>query len=85
MAVSRFEQFLAEATVPDTDPARSLGFEELFGLYISWCTLHRLVPATEAGFRVAMKRHGIDAMATGLRMTGPAAKDYILESYPVLP
>ena len=85
MAVSHFDHFLAEATVPDSDPMLTLGLEELFGLYISWCNVHHHIPGTEADFRAAMKQHGINASAPGLRMTGPAATDYILASYPALP
>jgi len=83
MAASLFERFLSEATVPD--PNHHLGIEELFGLYISWCHVQQQDPDSERDFRTAMKKHGIDASATGLRKTGPAATDYILASYPALP
>ncbi len=85
MAISHFGRFLAEATIPDPDPTRSLGLDELFGLYISWCQVHHHVPANEADFRSAMKEHGIKVPVPGLRITGPAAMDYILASYPALP
>ena len=85
MAVSHFDSFLDEATVPDFDPTRRLGQEQLFGLYLSWCRLHDSAPASEADFRAALKQHRIRPSGPGLRMTGPAATDYILNTYPVLP
>ncbi|WP_115788326.1 hypothetical protein [Arthrobacter silvisoli] len=85
MAVSEIGRFLAEATVPDTDPTRCLGLDQLFGLYISWCGLNHHAPGTEADFRAAIKQHGINLSAPGLRKTGPAAMDYILATYPALP
>ncbi|WP_120521566.1 hypothetical protein [Arthrobacter celericrescens] len=85
MAAPHFGRFLAEATIPDLDPARWLAEEQLFGLYLSWCSLERCVPLSEAGFRAGMKRHGVRPSATGLRRTGPAAMDYILHTYPALP
>ncbi|WP_120520933.1 hypothetical protein [Arthrobacter celericrescens] len=85
MAVSHFDRFLAEATVPDPDPTRCVDIDQLFGLYISWCNVQQQIPDSEHVFRAAMKRHGINTSAPGLRKTGPAAMDYILASYPALP
>lgn len=85
MAASHFDQFLAEATIPDPDPTHRLRYGELFGLYVSWCNVHQHVPGSEASFRVAMRARGITGSAQGRRMTGPAAMDYILASYPALP
>ncbi|MHA7200322.1 hypothetical protein [Arthrobacter alkaliphilus] len=85
MAVSNFGRFLDEATIPNLDPTRRLGQEQLFGLYLSWCRLHDNVPASETDFRAAMKQHRIRSSDSGFWMTGPAATDYILSTYPVLP
>ena len=80
MPTSNFEDFLNEATAPDTDS--TLGPDCLYGLYISWCLSHNLVPAADGAFRAAMHQCGIDVHNSGLRMTGPAAADYILATYP---
>lgn len=85
MAVSQFRRFLAEATTRDPDNTSVLDEDQLYGLYISWCLLENSTPSTEATFRAAMKEHRIHFPARGLRGTGPAAKDYILASYPDLP
>jgi hypothetical protein len=85
MTVSQFRRFLAEATTRDPDNTCALGEDQLYGLYISWCLLENRTPATEAEFRAAMREHHIHLPARGLRGTGPAAKDYILASYPDLP
>lgn len=59
-----------------------MGSDCLYGLYTSWCLLHRINPAAEITFRAAMQRCGVDRRQRRLRMTGPAAADYILASYP---
>jgi len=41
MPATHFEQFLAEAVVPDREPGLGLGRDELYGLYTSWCLLHK--------------------------------------------
>ncbi|HKU29726.1 hypothetical protein [Arthrobacter sp. NyZ413] len=85
MAVPHFRRFLAEATVAEQDPTHQLPSEQLFGLYLSWCTLNHQAPASEAEFRESMKHHRIHPSGTGLWRTGPAAMDYILNTYPALP
>jgi hypothetical protein len=81
MATSHFDQCLLEATVPD-ETHSPMGSDCLYGLYTSWCLLHRINPAAEITFRAAMQRCGVDRRQRRLRMTGPAAADYILASYP---
>lgn len=84
VATSHFDQFLSEATIPDPGTDLSLGGDTLYGLYTSWCFLKGLVPKEDSSFRAAMRRAGIDINDTRLRMTGPAAADYILASYPAM-
>jgi hypothetical protein len=84
MAVSHFDRFLSEATAPDQDGDLSLRKDQLYGLYTSWCMLNQSVPARGADFWSAMRKHRIRSSDSGLRMTGPAAADYILATYPAL-
>lgn len=82
MASSHFNQFLAEATVPESDTDCPLSADCLYGLYTSWCILHSLEAKPDTAFRAAMQECGIDVHHSKLRMVGPAAADYILSSYP---
>ncbi|MBT2537565.1 hypothetical protein [Arthrobacter sp. ISL-69] len=84
MAVSHFDRFLSEATAPDHDGDLSLRKDQLYGLYTSWCILNQSIPAAGSAFWSAMKHHRIRPSDSRLRMTGPAAADYILATYPVL-
>lgn len=84
MAVSHFDRFLSEATAPDQDGGLSLRKDQLYGLYTSWCLLNQSAPAAGADFWSAMKAHRIRSSNSGLRMTGPAAADYIMATYPAL-
>ncbi len=59
-----------------------MGPESFYGLYISWCLLHKINPIPDTEFRVAMRRRRIDVHHSGLAMTGPAAADYILATRP---
>lgn len=81
MATSHITRFLLDATVPDEtqDP---LGTDCLYGLYTSWCILHHIKPLDDFEFRSAIRRHGVDPSSSRRRMTGPAAGNYILASYP---
>ncbi|MEZ2390706.1 hypothetical protein AB6813_14410 [bacterium RCC_150] len=79
---SHFQQFLSEATVRDPGAADLLTPESFYGLYISWCLLHRINPVQGSDFDAGMRRFGIDVHRSGLAMTGPAAADYILASQP---
>jgi hypothetical protein len=81
VALSHFDKFLLDATVPD-ETHRPLGPDCLYGLYTSWCLLHKIKPVADIVFRAAMERRGIDLTSSHRRMAGPAATDYILESYP---
>ncbi|MBT2513307.1 hypothetical protein [Arthrobacter sp. ISL-30] len=82
MATSHFELFLEDTTIPDPDTDCPLGPDCLYGLYVSWCALQGVEPRTDIAFRAGMHLCGIDIHDARLRMTGPAAADYILSSYP---
>lgn len=84
MATSHFQQFLDEATLFDPSSDSMLGPDCLYGLYISWASLHGLAPKSDQVFRAGMQRCGVDLHDSRLRMTGPAAADYILTSYPAV-
>jgi len=82
MPTSHVTAFLLEATVPDnTEPP--LGPDCLYGLYTSWCLLNRITPLEELQLRDVLQHQGIDPLNLRRRITGPAAADYILSSYPV--
>lgn len=82
MTVSHFDRFLIEATTPDLDPTHRLSEDQLYGLYVSWCRLNHRLPASDADFRAATRQH--HGHVSRRRMTGPAAADYILATYPVM-
>ena len=84
MSASHFQQFLNEATMPDPSGDSLLGPDCLYGLYVSWAALHGLSPKPDQAFRAGMLRCGVDVRNSRLRMTGPAAADYILSSYPAV-
>ena len=81
MAISHFERFLLDATVPDKT-YRPLGPDCFYGLYTSWCLLHNITPVEDITFRSAMERCGVKPGSSRRRMTGRAAMDYIVASYP---
>jgi hypothetical protein len=72
MAISHFERFLLDATIPD-ETHWALGPDCLYGLYTSWCLLHAITPVDDIAFRSAMERCGIDLRNTRRWMKGPAA------------
>ena len=79
MAHSQFDQFLQEATYRDQDSTSTLDGDSFYGLYTSWCHVSRHSPRPEHTFWAAMKHRVSPGQC--LRMTGPAAADYILNSY----
>ncbi len=79
MAHSQFDQFLEEATFLDPESDSTLDGDLLYGLYTSWCNVSHHSPRTEHAFWAAMKQRVIPGQP--LRMKGPAAADYILNSY----
>jgi hypothetical protein len=80
MAHSQFDQFLQEATYQDPGSDTTLEGDAFYGLYTSWCLVTQNSPQTERIFRAAMKER-VGSRRNGLRMTGPAAADYFLNSY----
>lgn len=84
MPATHFEQFLAEAVVADREPGLGLRRDELYGLYTSWCLLHKAELQPPAALWEAMHHAGINPDSNNLSMTGPAAADYIVASAPDL-
>ena len=84
MPANHFEDFLAEAVVPDREPGLGLGRDELYGLYTSWCLLHKAQLQSPDALWHALSEHGINPDSNNLSMTGPAAADYIVASAPPL-
>ncbi|MDQ0689763.1 hypothetical protein [Arthrobacter sp. W4I7] len=84
MPSSHFQQFLDEATTPDPSSDHPLGPDCLYGLYVSWASLHGFRPKSDQAFRAGMLRCGVHPDNCRLHMTGPAAADYILYSYPAV-
>lgn len=82
MTRAPLNDFLNECLAPDPD-GNGLAMEELYGLYLSWCGLEGFVPvdgkAFRAGLRAAKVRiEHLGSRCPGLRMTGPAACDYLV-------
>ncbi|PTT64570.1 hypothetical protein [Arthrobacter sp. HMWF013] len=84
MSTSHYQHFLDEATIFDPTSDCPLGPDCLYGLYVSWCFLKGFQPHSDAAFRAAMQRCGIDMSDSKLMMHGPAAAEYILASYPAV-
>jgi hypothetical protein len=84
MPANHFEEFLAEAVVPDREPGLGLGRDELYGLYTSWCLINKAQLQPPDALWVALEDHGINPDSNNLSMTGPAAADYIVASAPPL-
>ncbi|WP_045732832.1 hypothetical protein [Pseudarthrobacter chlorophenolicus] len=84
MPANHFEDFLADAVVPAKEPGLGLGRDELYGLYTSWCLIHKVQLQPPEELWTALKLKGIDPDNNNLSMTGPAAADYIIASAPDL-
>jgi hypothetical protein len=92
MTTTDYARFLTTCISADPDLDEGLADDELYGVYISWCLLERLRPEPSEAFWTAMRDLGIrdprrgsrGLIRPGLRMTGPAAVDYILARRPVL-
>lgn len=82
MTKTPLEDFLTECVTADPD-GDGLSVEELYGLYLSWCGLEDVAPVGgrefSAGLRAAKVRtEHRGRRCPGLRMTGPAACDYLI-------
>jgi hypothetical protein len=92
MTTTDYTRFLTACVCADPDLEEGLADDELYGLYISWCILQCERPEPSTAFWTAMRGLGIREhrrasrgfVRPGLRMTGPAAVDYILARRPVL-
>ncbi len=78
--------FIQESLVFEDDTDDALDAESLYGLYVSWCHINRTRPEPEESFSSARKRQGRlrrrrhHGAYTGLRMLGPAARDYVMHN-----
>lgn len=82
MTKTPLEDFLNECVTADSD-GDGLSVEELYGLYLSWCGLAGFVPVGGRGFRAGLRAANVPTehrgmRCPGLRMTGPAACDYLI-------
>ena len=82
MLKSPLHEFVNDCIARNQD-ADGLTQEELYGLYLSWCSLRGSTPAPARTFRAGLRAVNIQpdhpgGLCTGLAMTGPAACDYIL-------
>ncbi|MFE4545668.1 hypothetical protein [Arthrobacter sp. NPDC056727] len=84
MDATQFDLFVAEALTTERETDTVLGPDELYGLYTSWCLIHKVQPDAPEALFAALKERGIDPENCELAMTGPAAADYILASAPSL-
>ena len=92
MTTTDYARFLSACVCADPDLEEGLADDEMYGLYISWCILQCERPEPSKAFWTAMRDLGIrdhrraprGFIRPGLRMTGPAAVDYILARRPVL-
>jgi len=90
METSDYTRFIRDC-IADTTADHGLTEDQLYGVYLSWCGLQRQPPTPCESFWTAIAQ-GLQARGTnshgniwpGLRMTGPAALDYILSSRPSL-
>lgn len=92
MTSRNFADFISDCIAADTAGDPGLTEDEMYGVYISWCGLHSLCPKRCGEFWAAMSGLGLNErrrinrryFRPGLRMTGPAAVDYILSIRPGL-
>jgi hypothetical protein len=82
MTKTALQDFVNECIARNQD-ADGLTQEELYGLYLSWCSLRGTTPAPARSFRAGLRAVNIrpahrSGPCPGLAMTGPAAYDYIL-------
>lgn len=87
-----YGRFIEHCIVADGGDDHGLTDDEMYGLFLSWCHLQLQSPTSGTSFRAAMSAHGLQDrrrsnrryIRPGLRMTGPAAVDYILANRPSL-
>ena len=85
VATDDFELFIQDCLVIEEDAEEGLSLDALYGLYLSWSRLtgHDRLP--EGSFVSSLHRHRLHWgrrqgrwVVVGLRMVGPAARDYVL-------
>jgi hypothetical protein len=86
-----YATFVQDCIAADTTEDHGITEDDMYGLYLSWCILHQQPPTPCESFWAAMSNMGFHEQISsnhrhiqGLRMTGPAAVDYILSSRPSL-
>ena len=91
MTDPQINQFLQDCIIDDDASDTGITPDAFYGLYVSWCALNLKVPLPDPAFRTALRLAGLrmekngknkNGAFHGLRMTGPAAVDYILNSNP---
>lgn len=92
MSITSYSRFLKECII--RNPTQQLGLrdDEMWGVFLSWCSITGQHPGQEETFWEGMRSlgHGRTVsgeggyVCRGLTMTGPAAVDYILSSQPSL-
>ncbi|MFF1830818.1 hypothetical protein [Paenarthrobacter sp. NPDC058040] len=87
MATDTFARFIQETLVIEEDTDEGMDLDTLYGLYISWCRISDVPREPEGRFLSTLRRHrlrwGHDEggwVLVGLRMVGPAARDYVVSS-----
>jgi len=86
MGTPDYARFVQDCIAADGADDHGLTEDQMYGLYLSWCMLQGQQPAPCESFQAAMSNLGLRArrhtnhryIRPGLRMTGPAAIDYIL-------
>ncbi len=87
METSDYARFIHDCIAADTFDDHELTEDQIYGVYLSWWWLDGQPPGPCESFWATMSRLGVHErrgshhyIVPGLRMTGPAALDYILAS-----
>lgn len=85
MATDTFARFIQESLVIEEDTDEGMDLDTLYGLYISWCRISGVLTESESRFLSTLRRHRLrwghhesGWVLVGLRMVGPAARDYVI-------
>ncbi|WP_347107530.1 hypothetical protein AAHB33_10745 [Paenarthrobacter sp. S56] len=85
MATDIFARFLHECLVIEEDTDDGMDLDTLYGLYISWCGLAGVEREPEQDFLSSIRQHHLrwgrregSWVLAGLKMVGPAARDYVV-------
>ncbi|MCZ2404356.1 hypothetical protein IV498_14510 [Paenarthrobacter sp. Z7-10] len=87
MANEHLEKFFADCVRDDEDPAVGTSPDDLYGLYLTWCSILGLEPWSSHTFKTALSeshvasvRAGRHSLYPGLMMTGPIAITFITDT-----